>query len=138
MLKGLDSSAIKYISALSPTAISAAGSTNAVDLSNFTFATLLVSAGSTAAATINVNVVRSATSNGTFNSFGASVSAAVLGGAHARSFVVGGSTGWHKLYYTATGAGSPVMQMFLIGQGVREVPIDQDSNTTSYSVINSA
>ena len=59
MLKGLDSSAIKYITALSSTAISAAGSTNAIDLSKFTQATLIVSTGSTGAAAITVNAVRS-------------------------------------------------------------------------------
>ena len=66
MLKGLGTSEIKYITALSPTAISAAGSSNAIDLSKFTHGTLIVSAGSTAAATINLDLLRSGTSNGTF------------------------------------------------------------------------
>lgn len=138
MLKGLDSSAIKYITALSPTAATGAGSTNAVDLSKFTFATLVVSTGSTGAANVEAHAVRSATSNGTFNGFGASINAAIAGQLYARSFVVGGSGGWYKVYYTHLGAGSPVMAMFLAAAGARDVPADQDSNTTSYSVINSA
>lgn len=137
MLKGIDTSAIKYIQALSPTAISAAGSTNAVDLSNFTHATLLFTTGSTAAATITVNAVRASASNGTFHNFGASVQGAVLGKTHVRSWTVGGSEGWYKLHYTAAGAGSPVCAAYIVAAGTREAPVDQDSNTTSYGVVNS-
>lgn len=135
MLKGLDGSAIKYITALSPTAISAAASSNPFDLSGHTFATLLVTAGSTGAATITAAVQRSSASNGTFQPFGASISAAVLGGTHVRSFAVATSAVWHKVYWTATGAGSPVMAAYLIGQGTREVPIDQPTGTTSYGTV---
>lgn len=138
MLKGLDTSTIKYYSALSPTAISAAGSTNAVDLSNSTFATLIVDAGSTAAATVTADMVRSSASNGTFHNFGASVSAAVLGGKHVRSFATNSSDVWYKVYYTATGSGSPVMNFTIAAAGQREAPVDQNSGVTSYSVINSA
>ena len=87
---------------------------------------------------ITAAVQRSATSNGTFQPIGASVNAAVLGGLHARSFVVAASPVWYKVHYTATGAGSPSMGIILAGQGVREAPIDQDSGTTSYSVIANA
>lgn len=138
MLKGLDTSAIQYISALSPTAISAAGSTLASNLGNHTFATLLVSTGSTGAAVITAEVQRSATSNGTFQPTGASVNAAILGGLHARSLVLASSAVWYKIYYTATGAGSPVMSVVLAAQGTREAPVDQDPRTTSYSVIANA
>ena len=135
MQKGQDTSAIKYISALSPTAISAAASSDPYDLGNYTFATLLVTTGSTGAATITADVQRSATSNGTFQPFGASINAGVLGGFHARSFVVASSAHFYKVYYTAVGGGSPVMGVVLAAAGVREAPIDQDSGTTSYSVI---
>lgn len=138
MLKGIDTSAIAYITALSPTAISAAGSSNAFDLSKYTHATLVVTTGSTAAATINVDMVRSSASNGTFHNFGASVSAAVLGGLHVRSFALSSSDTFYKAYYTATGAGSPSMGVVLIAGGAREAVIDQPSGTTSYSVVNSA
>lgn len=138
MQKGQDTSAIKYIHALSPTAISAAASTPPVDLGNYTFGTLLFSTGSTAAATLTAAVQRSATSNGTFQPIGASINAPNAGILHARSFVVSSSAFWYKVYYTATGAASPVISIILAGQGVREAPIDQDSLTTSYSVIANA
>ena len=137
MLKGLDTSAIKYIQALSPTAMTVLGSTNAVDLSNFTHATLILQSGSTGAATVTADMVRASASNGTFHNFGASVNAAVAGKTHVRSWVVGGSEGWHKVYYTQTGSGSPVCNALIVAAGTREAPVDQDSNTTSYSVINS-
>lgn len=137
MLKGIDTSAIKYIQALSPVAVTAGGSSAAIDLSKFTHATLLVSAGSTAAATVNADMVRSATSNGTFHNFGASIGAAVAGGLHVRSWVVGGSEPWYKVYYTHSGAASPPFSAVIVAAGTREAVIDQDSNTTSYSVINS-
>ena len=117
MLKGLDGSTIKYYTALSPTAISAAGSSNPVDLSAATFATLIVDAGSGGAATVNVSVLRSGTSNGTFNTNGASVSASILGNKYVRSFVLGSSAVWHRVFYTATGAGSPSMNIIIAAQG---------------------
>lgn len=138
MLKGLDTSTVKYYTALSPTAISAAGSTNAIDLSKSTFATLIVTTGSTAAATINVDVLRSSASNGTFHNFGASIPATILGTTYVRSFVTSSSDVWYKTYYTAAGAGSPSMGFVIAAQGQREAPVDQDSSTTSFSVINSA
>lgn len=137
MLKGIDTSAIKYIQALSATALTAAGSTNAIDLSNFTHATLVFQSGSTGAATITADMVRASASNGTFHNFGASVSAGVAGKTHVRSWVVGGSEGWYKVYYTQTGSGSPTGNALIVAAGTREAVIDQDTNTTSYSVINS-
>ncbi len=138
MLKGIDTSAIAYITALSPTAISAAGSGNAIDLSKYTQATLVVSSGSTGAGTLNFDVLRSSASDGTFHNFGASISAVLLGQRYVRSFTVGSSDVWYKVFYTALGAASPVMDAMFAAAGVREAPIDQPSGTTSHSVINSA
>ena len=135
MLKGLDGSAVKYITALSPTAISAAASTAAHDLSNFTFGTVVVSTGSTGAAALVMNVQRSSASNGTFQPFGASVTAGVLGKTQVRSFTVNTSAVWHRVHYTAVGGGSPAISIVLIGSGGREAPIDQDSNTVTYGTI---
>lgn len=136
MLKGLGTSEIKYYTALSSTAISAAGSSNAVDLSKFTHGTLIVSTGSTGAATITVDVMRSGTSNGTFQSFGASVSASVLGHLEVRAFTIGTSAVWHKTYRTATGGGSPAMVEVIAAAGARSTPINNEDSTRSYSVIN--
>lgn len=133
MLKGQDTSAIKYVQCIVPAAVTAAASSQAVDLSNYTFGTMLVSGGSVAGA-ITVEVQRSATSNGTFQGTGASVNVNAASTTHVRSFTINSSAVWHRLYYTHT-SGSPVAAMYLIGQGVREAPINQDSSTTSYSVI---
>lgn len=138
MLKGLDTSAIKYVQGIVPAAISAAASTQAVDLSNFTFGTVLGTAGSTGAAAVAVNVLRSATSNGTFQPIGCSITLSIASKTQVRSFTANSSAVWYRLHYTAAGAGSPILALYLIGQGVREAPIDQDSNTTSYSVIANA
>lgn len=134
-MRPMNTSAVQYIPALSPTQITVGGSTNPLDLSKFTKATLIVSTGSTAAGTIAVNVQRSATSNGTFQPIGASVSAAVLGSTHVRSFVCESSAVWYRLHYTQTGNGSPVMSMIVAAQGARAVPVDQYSGVTSYSTI---
>ena len=138
MLKGLDTSAVKYINALVPAAISAAGTTTAVDLSDFTYGTVLGTAGSTGAAAITVNVQRSGTSNGTFASIGCSMVLNVKDKTKVRSFTANSSAVWYKLAYTALGGGSPIVALYLIGQGARKAPITQDSNTTSYSVISNA
>lgn len=137
MLKGIDTSAIKYISALSSIALTDGGSTDAVDLSNFTFATLIVNTGSTALGATTVDMVRSATSNGTFNGFGASVNVVTSGQLHVRPFVLSSSAFWYSAYYTQLNAASPPISITLAVSGTREAPIDQESSTTSYSVINS-
>jgi hypothetical protein len=138
MLKGLDTSAVKYVQCLVPAARSTGGSTQAVDYSNFTFGTVLATCGSTGAAAITVSVLRSATSNGTFNGIGASLNLSAASKTHVRSFTANSSAVWYKLYLTHVGGGSPIVSAYLIQQGGREAPIDQDTNTTSYSVISNA
>jgi hypothetical protein len=135
MLKGLDSSAVLYATALSPALTSSGGSSNPINLSKFTNGTLILTAGSTAAATIAAYVLRSGTSDGTFQDFGASVSAAVLGKTHVRTFPINTSAVWHRVFYTHTGAGSPAVNILLAANGTRSVPINQDSNTTSYGTV---
>lgn len=135
MLKGLDTSAIKFVQALSPTAVTSLACSNPIDFSNFTAGTVILNAGSTAAVTVSLYVLRSATSNGTFQGTGASMAAAVLGKTHVRSFGANSSAVWYQIYRTHVGAGSPVCSITVLCQGAREMPIDQDSNTTSYSVI---
>jgi hypothetical protein len=136
MLKGLDTSAIKYAQCIVPAAVTAAASSQPVDFSNFTFGTVLATGGSIAGA-ITVNVVRSATSNGTFNGIGCSLNLNAASKTQVRSFTANSSAVWYKLYYTHT-LGSPVCAMYLIAQGSRKAPIEQDTNTTSYSVISNA
>lgn len=138
MLKGIDTSAIAYITQLAPVAINAAACGTAVDLSKYTHATLVVSTGSTGAAALNVNVLRSSASNGTFHNFGASLAATIASQRYVRSFTLGSSDVWYKAYYDHTGGGSPAMDIMFVASGGREAPIDQPTGTTSYSVINEA
>jgi hypothetical protein len=138
MLKGIDTSALAFITQLYPEATSAATCATAVDLSKYTHATLVVSVASTAAAFIDVDVLRSSASGGTFHNFGASISARIKNQRYVRSFILGSSDVWYKAYYTQLGAGSPAVDISFVAAGVREAPIDQPSGTTSYSVINSA
>jgi hypothetical protein len=130
--RGLTGSEVKYIQALSPVALAAAGSSAAIDLSGFGFATLVVNAGS-----INTgaefHVLRSATSNGTFNGFGASIGQNAGTVIRARSWVVG-SPVWHKLYYT-NGTGSMIAAALIEAQQPRKTPVDQDSKTTVNSTV---
>jgi len=139
MLKGLDTSAIQYIQVLTPVAVSAAGTTTAVDLSKFTHATLILMGGSTGAAAITASVLRAGASNGSFlvAKDAASVNFTVANKTHVRSFGLNSSAVWHKVSYAAV-AGSPIVGILFAVGGTRVAPIDQDSNTTSYSVVGSA
>lgn len=138
MLKGIDTSAIKYYNLLSASELLGGGSGTAYDLSKGTHATLILSCGSTAAAVVTGDMLRSSASNGTFHNFGASVSAAITDTVHVRSFILGSSDVWYKLYYTVLGAGSPSVAAVLAVSGQRVTPVDQESDVTSYSVINEA
>ena len=138
MLKGIDTSAIKYFNFLSASEILEGGSGTAYDLSKFTHGTLLFSCGSTAAGVLTGDVLRSSASNGTFHNFGASVSAAIANSLHVRSFTLGSSDVWYKLYHTQTGNGSPAVAAVLVAQGARVAPVNQATLVTSYSVINEA
>ena len=102
MLKGLDSSAIKYVTAAPASDITAGGSSGASDFSAFTFGTLIVSVGSTAAAVVTVDVLRSSTSGGTFHNFGASITTAIANTLHVRSFALGSSDVFYKTFTANT------------------------------------
>lgn len=139
MQKGQDTSAIKYIQSLPQTATSTASNSETVeDFGNYTFGTVLVSTGSTAAAVITINVQRSATSDGSFSSFGASAVASVLGQLYVRSFVISSSAHFYRTQWTHLGAGSPSIGIILAAQGVRSAPIVQQANTTTYGVVANA
>ena len=138
MLKGLDTSAVKYIQALVPVSVTAASDSGPVDLRDFTFGTVVGMGGSTADGAVAVNVQRSGTSNGTFASIGASINLSLINKTKVRSFTINTSAVWHRLSWTQTGNGSPIVALILIGQGGRKAPINQHAETTSYSVISNA
>lgn len=131
MGRGLSGSEVAYITALSPTAIGAAGSSDPFDLSNFTWGTVKVTCDS---ANLVVNVARSATSNGTFAQIGASLQS-VASKTVVRSFTMDSSAVWYLVSYDNGNAGSITPDITLIAQGARRTPIEQDSNTSVISSV---
>ena len=132
--RGLDGSAIQYISAVSPVNLSVGGSSAPFDLAKFQQGTVLlhcVSADGTA------HVMRSATSDGTFGAFGCSVPGDASG-LSVRSFGVNTSATWHKIQYSNEDAGSMLTSIIVLAQGARFVPVEQNSNTTVYSTVAAA
>jgi hypothetical protein len=123
-MNGFNGSAIKYISALSPLEVAAAGSTNPFDLSDGRWLNVLVHADGA----VVVNIERSGTSNGTFNQVGCSILGDASGLA-VRSLPLQSSAVWYKASYVGTGLTSIIFEV----QGQRKIPVDQDANTTVYS-----
>ncbi len=135
---GHNASRVKIYSALSPITNGAAGSTNAVDLSGFAFATVIAHVGSGgsggAGNRLMINVLRSATSDGTFSTFGASLpSLSALNQVHARSFAIDSSANWHKVSYDNTNGGSVTYGVLMIAQAARSAPVDNEANVVTYS-----
>lgn len=132
----LNGSVIKIVNALSGVAIAAAGSSNAVNYAGYEGAMLIVSTGSAPAATgLLVNVERSATSDGTFGRFGASIQAAGTNNTVVtRSFSVNTSATWHKVHYTNGAGGSFIGNIEVLLHNARNEPVvSQSSNVTCLS-----
>jgi len=134
---GHNASHVKIIAALSPVALAAAGSTAAYDLSNFNFATVIAQMGSGGSAGTNrvlVNVMRSATSDGTFAGFGASFpNLSANNQLYARSFSLDSSANWYKVSYDNNNNGSHTLGLIIVAQAARSAPVTQDDRTTVYS-----
>ena len=131
----LGPSALKWIGLASPVALNAAGSGNAVNTQGFEWGTLFVLAGSTNVTTQTIHLQRSATSDGTFAEFGASIPNLVDASAtlHVRSFALSSSAPWLRLIRTFTGATSSTAAVGLLLGGSRKFPVDQQSNTCPFS-----
>ena len=134
----LNGSQIRIINALSGVAIAAAGSSNAVNLAGYESAMLIVSVGSAptvACGGMQVSVQRSATSNGTFQPFGASLPGQGTSNRVAtRSFAVNTSATWHKVFYDNGTGGSFIGNIELLAHFPRTEPVaTQESNVTVYS-----
>jgi hypothetical protein len=133
--RGLDGSAVKYLTAVSGVNLSVGGSTGPSDLGEFETATVIFACES---ADGTVKVERSATSDGTFGLFGCSVPG-TASGTSIRSFATGTSARWHRLQYSNEDAGSMIVSVTLVGQGARFVPIStQDTQTNVYSFVAAA
>lgn len=126
----LNGSANAFVLALSPTTINAAAaSTDPFDFSDFTHLTAVVHSNSGGT---TFSLVRSATSDGTFSEFGASIPIAASG-ISVRTVVAQSSAVWYSVAYgQLTVSATPTI--LLIGQGSRKIPIgSQLSGTTVYS-----
>ena len=132
----MNGSTIRIIQALSGVAIAAAGSSNPVNLAAYEKAMLILSVGSApTGAGFLVSVQRSATSNGTFQPFGAS-----LPGQNAnakvttRSFAINTSAVWHRIFYDNSNLGSAIVNVEILAHNPRYEPVTtQESNVTVYS-----
>lgn len=128
---GLNGSSIKYINALSPGDFNAAASSLPYNMGNYTWGTLVVNAGSINSG-FEAHVLRSATSNGTFNGFGASIAFDTGSQMGVRSFPMNSSNLFYNVYYT-NGTGSAVVGIDLIAAGAREQPIPNQAASVTVS-----
>ena len=136
---GTNASHVKYINALSGQYVGS-GSTNASNFAGFEWATLILTTGSFRGGSVTLNVERSATSDGTFSTFGAST-AAIVGGAttncghlFVRSFALDSSAIWYKLAYNTAGTDGKNLAAVFELSAARVNPVaTQDGNTTIYS-----
>ena len=134
----MNGSTIRIIQALSGVAIAAAGSSNPVNLAAYEKAMLIVSVGSAptvAAGGLLVSVLRSGTSNGTFNGFGASLPGQGTNARVAtRSFAVNTSAVWHRIFYDNSNGGSTISNVEILAHNPRNEPVvSQESNVLTYS-----
>lgn len=135
----LNGSVLKFVNALSPVAIAAAGSSNSVNLAGYEGAIVVVSCGSAPSLSsggLLVTVLRSATSNGTFQGMaGASIAGIGTNNQTAvRSFAINTSATWHRIFYNNSNGGSTISNIELIAFNTRYEPVQtQETNVTVYS-----
>lgn len=123
--KGLNGSQIYYAAALSPTAVAAAGSSNAFDLSTGGYLTVKLHADSK---DLTVEVERSTASDGTFGKTGLSLTS-VASGIRVRSMPLESSAVWHRVSYDNNNAGSVTAAIEFEVQEQRVTPITQAAST---------
>src|SRR5258708_7408301 len=123
---------IKVICAVSPNVAALTGlSSNGFDLSGFYGAMLIGTTGSHGSLDGAIfKVVRSGTSNGTFNPFGMSLSSnqSASGATFVRNFLINTSCVWHKVVYN-NGSGSSVPVAFLLAMKGPYEPIGTQNAT---------
>jgi len=136
-MRGGNGSVIQYINALSPTNVNYAGSTGASNFAGFETGELIVIGSSApSAAGFIVEMLRSGTSDGTFSSFGASISTnnLVLKGTRVRSWTLDSSACWYMISYNNSNGGSTgATAIEVVLKDGRNVPIGQNGNTTVFS-----
>lgn len=134
----INGSVAKVVNALSPVAIAAAGSSNAVNYAGYDAGLLIATVGSAPTVTSGgalFSVLRGATSNGAFNGFGASLPGMGTNNRVAvRAFRTDTSNTWHKLFYDNSNGGSLIGNVEVVLFNARYEPVQsQESNVTTYS-----
>lgn len=135
---------VKYITALSPAGSrnGASALTGASNFAGYEFATLIVVMGSpnnAAGGGWVTCALRSATSNGVFSQFGASLPGMSTGNRETavRSFTLDSSCNWYKVGYdNSGGAGGAVVAILVALSGPRIAPVPtQDTHVTIYDSV---
>ena len=130
----INGSVVKWVNALSGVAIAADGSSNPVDLRGFTGGLLVLNTGSAPSLNgMKAYVMRSATSDGTFQTF-ASVGGGNANNIHSlRAFAINSSAVWHRVFYQ-NGGGSFIGNIAIMAFNGRNQPVpSQESNVSLYS-----
>lgn len=129
---GKNASANKIVPALSGVQI-ASGSTNASNFAGYEFGTLIVASGSVGGTTL-IALTRSATSNGTFGTFGASLPAIAACKVVSRSWTLDSSAIFYRLVYDKTGTQSDnISAVIELRAGRVEPAPTQHADVTIYS-----
>lgn len=126
-MNGLNGSAIKYVNALSGVTFADGGSSNPFNIGD-TGRWLNVLAVANSAQAV-LKVLRSATSNGTFEETGLSI-APVASGLVVRSMPLQSSATWYKLSYDNTGGSTTATVIFEV-QGQRTIPVESQAAGTT-------
>lgn len=127
----LNGSAVKVFNILPPGAsINGGASTAAVNLAQFEGATVIVSVGS--APTLSsgggaFTLMRSATSNGTFQGVADLGPIGTKDQAVVRAIAVATSATWHKVFYTNSSGGAMYASIEIVAHNPRYEPVNQES-----------
>jgi hypothetical protein len=128
--RGLSGSELKTYTALSPMHNATLGSSNPVDLSEFTWLNVIATAGCVNSFTVTVK--RSATSAGVFGEC-ASIALGTGSQLVMRGIALDSSACFYRADYSGTGSAN--VAIIMQAQGARRTPVDQESTTTVLSSV---
>jgi hypothetical protein len=131
-----NASTILIIPAVSANLAATGGSSDPFNLAGYYGAMVIGTTGSNGngGTGVSIKAVRSATSNGTFNNWGFSLSpiAGGSGKTSVRNFLVNTSATWHKIVYNNNGGGSYNPVVFVLGFRSYTEPVPtQNTNVTA-------
>lgn len=134
----LNGSQIRIIHSLSAVVMGEAGSSDPINLGGYqggmVIAAYTSSASNSAGGTL-VSVLRSSTSNGSFNGFGASLPGVGTNNrVQSRSFIVNTSATWHRVFYNNGTGGSFNTTILMLAHLPRSEPVTlQETGVSIFS-----